>query len=286
MQQPCNQTLPGPDIEQVWALIHQELTPIASQEPIIASFLYANALKHDSMSNALSYLLSNTLGFEALPAIAIREIVASAFESEPALVEAARRDLCAFYYRDAACDMFATPFLYYKGYHALQTYRVAHYLWQNERQSLARFFQNRSAVVFGVDIHPGAKLGSGILLDHAQGVVIGETAVVDNDVSMLHGVTLGGTGKETGDRHPKVRRGVLISAGAKILGNVVIGECAKVAAGSVVLQDVPAFSTVAGVPAKIVSGAIAGHEPALAMDHSIIKNASLAHKQGDKPAKT
>lgn len=269
MQTPCNETLNGPTLEELWKTVHEELRSIADQEPIIASYLFATVLKHTTMCSSLSYLLANALSCEPLPAIAIREIIDKAFFTDPTIIEAARRDLCAFYYRDPACDLFSTPYLYFKGFHALQAQRVAHWLWNDNRKSLARLFQNRVSAVFGVDIHPGARIGSGILLDHAHGVVIGETAVVDDDVSILHAVTLGGTGKETGDRHPKVKRGVLIAAGAKILGNVTIGECAKIAAGSVVLTDVPPCTTVAGVPAHIVSQSQDTSEPSLAMDHSI-----------------
>jgi len=272
MHTPCNETLNGPPLEELWNTVHAELRSIAHQEPIIASYLFATVLKHTTMCSSLSYLLANALSCEPLPAIAIREIIDKAFFNDPTIIEAARRDLCAFYYRDPACDLFSTPFLYFKGFHALQAQRVAHWLWNDNRKSLARLFQNRVSAVFGVDIHPGAQLGSGILLDHAHGVVIGETAVVDDDVSILHAVTLGGTGKETGDRHPKVKRGVLIAAGAKILGNVTIGECAKIAAGSVVLTDVPPCTTVAGVPAHIVSQSKDASEPSLAMDHSIAEN--------------
>ena len=258
-----------PTLTELWQTVHDELNPIAQEEPIIASFLYATVLKHETMCSSLSYVLANALSCEPLPAIAIREIIDKAYKEDKSIIESAKRDLCAFYTRDPSCDLYSTPFLYYKGFHALQAHRIAHWLWQNNRKSLARLFQNRISAVLGVDIHPGARIGSGILMDHAHGVVIGETAVVGDDVSILHAVTLGGTGKESGDRHPKVMRGVLIAAGAKILGNVTIGECAKIAAGSVVLEDVPPRTTVAGVPAKIVSQNLKTDEPALAMDHSI-----------------
>lgn len=271
MQSKCNETLHGPNLQELWKILHEELSSIAHQEPIIASYLFATVLKHKTMCSSLSYLLANALSCEPLPAIAIREIIDTALATDPSIIESARRDLCAFYYRDPACDLFSTPFLYFKGFHALQAQRVGHWLWNDNRKSLARLFQNRVSAVFGVDIHPGARIGSGILLDHAHGVVIGETAVIDNDVSILHAVTLGGTGKVTGDRHPKVKSGVLIAAGAKILGNVTIGECAKIAAGSVVLEDVPPYTTVAGVPAQIVSQNKNAKEPALAMDQSIIE---------------
>tara|TARA_Y100001934_G_C12387241_1_gene797617 strand:+ start:36182 stop:37012 length:831 start_codon:yes stop_codon:yes gene_type:complete len=269
MQAKCNDMMHVPTLTELWQIVHDELNPIAQEEPIIASFLYATVLKHETMCSSLSYVLANALSCEPLPAIAIREIIDKAYKEDKSIIESAKRDLCAFYTRDPSCDLYSTPFLYYKGFHALQAHRIAHWLWQNNRKSLARLFQNRISAVLGVDIHPGARIGSGILMDHAHGVVIGETAVVGDDVSILHAVTLGGTGKESGDRHPKVMRGVLIAAGAKILGNVTIGECAKIAAGSVVLEDVPPCTTVAGVPAKIVSQNLKTDEPALAMDHSI-----------------
>jgi len=263
---PASKGLP---LEDLWHTIREEIKRLVEQEPILASFLYATVLKHDSMQGALSYLLATHLNCEALPAMAVREIIDEVLKQNPCIIECARRDLCAFYFRDPAAHSYSTPYLYCKGFHALQTHRIAHHLWQSNRLSLAQFFQNRSSTVFAVDIHPGAKIGSGIFLDHANGVVIGETAVVENDVSILHAVTLGGTGKDTGDRHPKVKRGVLIAAGAKILGKVTIGEFAKIAAGSVVLTDVPPCTTVAGVPAKVVGHCTQGSRPALAMDHAL-----------------
>jgi serine O-acetyltransferase len=176
-----------------------------------------------------------------------------------------------------------TPFLYFKGFHALQTHRIGHWLWNHGRESLALFFQNQMSVEFGVDIHPAARLGHGIMLDHATGVVIGETAVVGNNVSILQSVTLGGTGKDEGDRHPKIGDGVLISAGAKILGNIRVGDGAKVGAGSVVLENVPAHTTVAGVPARIV-GRPSSDQPALEMDHDFCCDESAARQSRTKHA--
>jgi serine O-acetyltransferase len=199
--------------------------------------------------------------------MSIREFMTEAFDA-PEIQAGIRKDLEAVIKRDPASHGISEPFLHYKGFHALESYRVSHWLWQNSRQALACYLQNRISEVFAVDIHPAAKIGKGILIDHATSVVIGETAVVDDDVSMLHEVTLGGTGKTTGDRHPKVRRGVLIGAGAKILGNVIVGEGSKIAAGSVVLTDVPPHTTVAGVPAVIV-GKPTSEQPSLEMDHRI-----------------
>lgn len=258
----------------LWPTIRQEAAVTAQGEPILSSFLHATILNHDSFEAALSFHLANVLDSATLPAIAIQEVIAQALSKDSCISYAAQRDMVATWERDAVCQDFITPFLFFKGFHAIQGYRIAHHLWKEQRTTLALFFQSRISQVLGVDIHPAARIGAGILMDHAHGVVIGETAVVDDDVSILHSVTLGGTGKESGDRHPKISRGVLLSAGAKILGNVRIGECVKVAAGSVVLNDVPPFTTVAGVPAKIVGQNKAAAEsasPAFTMNQCIEK---------------
>ncbi len=252
----------------VWQLIRQETERDAKSEPILASFLHATILKHKTLEAAMSFHLANRLASPAVSALLVREVLDEAFSAEPKIGTAIRADLKAVQERDSATSSLATPFLYFKGFHALQSYRVAHWLWQQNRQSLALYLQNRISMVFSVDIHPAARIGSGIMLDHATGLVIGETAVVMDNVSIMQSVTLGGTGKEQGDRHPKVEEGVLISAGAKILGNIKIGEGAKIGAGSVVLQDVPKHTTVAGVPAKIV-GVPQADSPALEMNHEI-----------------
>lgn len=254
--------------DPIWEAIRRETQQEAAEEPILASFLHATILNHDSLEAALSFHLANKLDSPTASALLLREVIEEAFADEPQIGEAIRADLFAIKQRDSACINLSTPFLYFKGFHALQSYRIAHWLCQHQRHALALFFQNRISVVFGVDIHPAAQLGRGIMLDHATGVVIGETAVVKDNVSIMQSVTLGGTGKEHGDRHPKVDDGVLISAGAKILGNIRIGEGAKVGAGSVVLQDVPPHTTVAGVPAKII-GKPQADQPALEMDHQI-----------------
>lgn len=254
------------DIDLVWERIRKETAAEAVDEPILASFLHATILNHDSLETALSFHLANKLDSPTASALLLREVIEEALNNDACIRSAIRWDLAAVEERDSACTTLSVPFLYFKGYHALQTHRVAHWLWQQGRQSLALFFQNRMSVVFGVDIHPAAELGFGLMLDHGTGIVIGETAVVGNNVSILQSVTLGGTGKEGGDRHPKVGNGVLISAGAKILGNITIGDGAKVGAGSVVLQEVPPHTTVAGVPAKIV-GTPNSDQPALDMNH-------------------
>lgn len=257
---PCNETL--------WQQLVDEVTNTAREEPLLAGFLHAVILNHSDISSALSFHLANKLNSEIMPALLLRELCDAAFTDDPTIVDSIRCDIIATYERDSACLDFSTPFLYYKGFHALAAYRVAHWLWQHERRPLALVLQHRISVAFGVDIHPAAVIGKGIMFDHATALVIGETAVVEDCVSILQSVTLGGTGKETGDRHPKVRRGVLIGPGATVLGNIEIGEGSKIVAASVVLKDVPARSIVAGVPGKVV-GTTTSEEPAEKMDHSL-----------------
>lgn len=258
----------APLADEIWGRLRREATQKAESEPILASYIHATILNHRRLEDALSFHLASKLATPNLPAMSIREFMGEAFDKSLDLQDAIRKDLEAVLKRDPASRGISEPFLHYKGFHALESYRVSHWLWENSRHALACYMQNRISEVFSVDIHPAAKIGRGILIDHATGVVIGETAVVEDDVSMLHEVTLGGTGKTTGDRHPKVRRGVLIGAGAKILGNVEVGEGAKVAAGSVVLTDVPPHTTVAGIPAVVV-GRPSTEEPSLEMDHRI-----------------
>lgn len=252
--------------DKLWQTIREETRAEAAKEPILASFLHATILKHDTLESALSYHLASILDYPATPAILLREVIDEALTHDASIIAAVGADIQAVFDRDSACDCYSTPFLYFKGFLALQSYRIAHWLWQNGRRSLALFFQHRISVVFGVDIHPAARIGHGIMIDHATGLVIGETCVIGNNVSIMQSVTLGGTGKEHGDRHPKVGNGVLISAGAKVLGNIRIGDGAKIGAGSVVLQDVPAHTTAAGVPAKII-GRPKCDQPALDMHH-------------------
>ncbi len=253
-------------IDPVWDRIRRETEEEVAAEPMLASFLHATILNHGNLEAALSFHLASQLDSPTASSLMLKEVIEESFLSCTDIGKAIRADLLAVEERDSACNSLAVPFLYFKGFHALQTQRVSHCLWNNGRESLALFLQNRVSSKFGVDVHPAAKLGQGIMLDHATGLVIGETAVVGNNVSILQSVTLGGTGKEEGDRHPKVGDGVLISAGAKILGNIRIGDGAKVGAGSVVLEDVPPHTTVAGVPAKVV-GRPTSDQPALDMDH-------------------
>jgi serine O-acetyltransferase len=240
-------------VDPVWAQLRVEAETMAIDEPALAGFIHATILKHDRLENALSYLLARKLGGGDIDPLLARETFEEALTGDAGIGDAIRADLSAVFERDPACHSFVEAFLYYKGFHALECYRIGHWLWNNNRHALALFFQSRISELFAVDIHPAAKLGRGIMIDHATGVVIGETAVVEDDVSMLHGVTLGGTGKGSGNRHPTIRRGVLLSMGAKILGNIEIGEYSRVGAGSVVLKSVPAGCTAVGIPAKLVN---------------------------------
>ena len=219
-------------VDPVWAQLRAEAEAMAAQEPALAGFIHGTILKHDRLESALSYLLARKLGGGDIDPLLARETFEEALTGDAGIGEAIRADLSAVFERDPACHSFVEAFLYYKGFHALECYRIGHWLWRQNRHALALFFQSRISELFAVDIHPAAQLGRGIMIDHATGVVIGETAVVEDDVSMLHGVTLGGTGKGAGDRHPKIRRGVLLSMGAKILGNIEIGEYSRVGAGS------------------------------------------------------
>ncbi|MCV6613901.1 MAG: serine O-acetyltransferase [Cellvibrionaceae bacterium] len=251
----------------IWSELRREAEASGAAEPCLASYYHGAILNHANLPDSLSFLLASKLDSHTLPAMIVREVIAEAYADEPAMIAAAVRDICAYYDRDPACDQYLMPFLYFKGFQSLQAYRVANWLWHQGREGLALYFQNRISQEFGVDIHPAAQMGSGIMIDHATGVVIGETAVVHDDVSMLHSVTLGGSGCDEGKRHPTVCAGVMLSAGAKILGNICVGRQAKVGAGSVVLASVQPHTTVAGVPAKQV-GVTVG-QPALDMDQQL-----------------
>ena len=255
-------------LPDLWQKARAEAELKVSEEPILGSYFHATILNHASFGAALSFRLASKLDNPMLPTMLIRQVIEEAISDDPTILEAAETDVLASFARDPACDDLTTPFLFHKGFHALQAHRIAHWLWLHDRRTLAQFFQSQISVGLGVDIHPAARIGRGLMLDHATGIVVGETAVIDDDVSVLHSVTLGGTGKETGDRHPKIRRGVLLAAGCKIIGNIEVGEGAKVGAGSVVLHDVPAHVTVAGVPAVIV-GKPREESPALDMDQRI-----------------
>jgi serine O-acetyltransferase len=252
----------------VWAALRNEAEAAARSESALASLIAAVILNHDSLGDALSYQLARKLGDQELRAMSLRDTIEEAYERAPAIVETAEYDLKAVFERDPACKGYVQPFLFFKGFLALQTHRVSHWLWAQGRETLAFYLQSRASEVFQVDINPAARIGKGVFIDHGTGIVIGETAVVGDDVSMLHGVTLGGTGAERGDRHPKIGKGVLLGAGAKVLGNITIGEYAKVASGSVVLKPIPPHCTAAGVPARIVNCPTC-EEPARTMDHTL-----------------
>ncbi len=254
--------------DRMWESIRADTMKDVEKEPLLASFFHAAILNHKSLENALGFILANKLASPVLQSILLMELFCSAFEKDPKMGISVCADLSAVKERDPACKGYMTPLLYFKGFHALQSYRIAHWLWSHKRRSLALAIQNRVSEVFAVDIHPAAKIGNGILIDHATGLVIGETAVIKDNVSILHQVTLGGTGKEKGDRHPKIGEGVLISANATILGNVIIGDGAKIGAGSVVLTNIPPHCTAVGVPAK-VCGHPKAPSPALEMNHQV-----------------
>ncbi|GAB4848396.1 serine/threonine-protein kinase HAL4/sat4 [Ancistrocladus abbreviatus] len=252
--------------DPIWVAIREEAKLEAEKEPILSSFLYASILSHDCLEHALGFVLANRLQNQTLLETQLMDIFCGVMMHDKDIQHSIRLDVQAFKDRDPACLSYCCALLYLKGYHSLQSYRVAHALWNQGRKILALALQSRISEVFGIDIHPAAKIGEGILLDHGTGVVIGETAVVGNRVSLMQGVTLGGTGKENGDRHPKVGDGALIGAGVAILGNIKIGEGAMIAAGSLVMKEVPPHSMVAGIPAKVI-GYADEQNPSLSMKH-------------------
>ncbi|HRO16340.1 MAG TPA: serine O-acetyltransferase [Paracoccus sp. (in: a-proteobacteria)] len=239
----------------LWDRIRDEAGTAVTDEPLLGALIHAGLLHHATFQAALAYRFSLKLASGEMSEQILREIADGAHARAPELAQAAQADIEAVYQRDPACHRLMQPMLFFKGFQALQAYRIAHWLWDSGRRDMAYFVQMRCSEVFGVDIHPAARIGTGVMIDHAHSIVIGETAVVGNDVSMLHSVTLGGTGKEDGDRHPKIGNGVLIGAGAKVLGNIHVGHHSRIAAGSVVLESVPPCKTVAGVPARIVGDA-------------------------------
>lgn len=255
-------------VDPVWQRIRQEAADAVRSEPLLGGLVHSSLLHHSSLERALAYRFSIKLASAEMSEQILREIADDAYASDAYLGKAARADIMAVFDRDPACHRYLQPILFFKGFQAVQAYRIGHWLWMHDRLDLAYYVQMRVSEVFGVDIHPAARIGMGIMIDHAHSIVIGETAVVGDNVSMLHSVTLGGTGKEDGDRHPKIGDGVLIGAGAKVLGNIRIGNCSRIAAGSVVLQDVPACKTVAGVPARIV-GEAGCAQPAVTMDQRL-----------------
>jgi serine O-acetyltransferase len=256
------------DSPPVWASLRNEAAHVAQTEPSLASLLNAVILKHDRLAHALSYQLARKLSDQELRAMGVREIAEEAYASDPNLIDIAEADLRAVFERDPACKGYVQPFLFFKGFLALQTHRVSHWLWTRGREPLAFYLQSRMSEQFQVDIHPATRIGSGVFFDHGTGIVIGETAVIGDDVSIMQGVTLGGTGAERGDRHPKIGNGVLLSVGAKVLGNISIGDYAKIAAGAVVLKSVPPGCTAVGVPARLINCPDC-EKPAQSMDHTI-----------------
>lgn len=276
MTQPAPQPHPrdaAAVVDPIWTRIRQEAEAAALREPEMAGFLHSAVLQQETLEAALAGRVAARLAHADLPEPLLRRTLERALEEDPSLREAVRRDIAAVVERDPATKRALEPLLYYKGFHALTAHRLAHGLWREGRQDMALWVQSRSSAVFQTDIHPAVQIGCGIFLDHATGLVVGETALIEDDVSILQGVTLGGTGKEGGDRHPKIRHGVLLGAGAKVLGNIEVGACARVAAGSVVLKPVPPCTTVAGVPARVL-GQAGCAEPARAMDQMLRDPAS------------
>ena len=253
--------------DPIWSEIRKEAQAAMGAEPALGSFIYATVLSHDRLEDAICHRLAQRLDHSDVDPVLINQTFQSLLAAHQDLGTAFRADLAAVFDRDPACNRYLEPLLYFKGFHALVAHRFAHALWHEGRRDFALFLQSQASRTFAVDIHPAARLGQGIMIDHATGFVVGETAVIGNNCSFLHAVTLGGSGKETGNRHPKIGENVLVGAGAKILGNITVGEGSRIAAGSVVLRDVPPHVTVAGVPAKVV-GAAGSAEPALEMEQT------------------
>ncbi len=255
--------------DPVWDHVRRDAEEMARSEPELGALIFANILNHSQLEHAVCHRVAQRLDHDNVNADLIRQTFLAIVEQEPEFGAIIRADLSAVYDRDPACSRLIEPLLYFKGFHALETYRFAHSLWHTGRKNFALYLQSQSSMVFNIDIHPAAKIGRGIMLDHGSGIVIGETAEIGDHSSLLHSVTLGGSGKEMGDRHPKVGRSVMIGAGAKILGNIHVGNCARIAAGSVVLKDVPPKTTVAGVPARVV-GEAGCSQPSRMMDQLLV----------------
>jgi serine O-acetyltransferase len=252
-------------VDPIWTEVRREAKEAVRAEPALAGFLYATILSKDRLEDAVCHRLAQRLNHSDVDAGLIAETFGQVLAEHPELGRAFRADLAAVYDRDPACSRYIEPLLYFKGFHALVTHRFAHELLKKGRRDFALYLQSQSSRIFAVDINPAARIGIGIMLDHGTGIVIGETAVVGDNCSILQNVTLGGTGKETGDRHPKIGANVLLSVGAKVLGNIKVGDCSRVGAGSVVLKEVPPRTTVAGVPAKEI-GPARCPDPARTMD--------------------
>lgn len=270
--------------DPVWECVRHDAEAAARAEPELAALMFANILNHSKLEHAVCHRLAQRLDHDNVNADLIRQTFLAIAEREPEYAEIIRADLSAVYDRDPACSRLIDPLLYFKGFHALETYRFAHSLWHAGRRDFAMYLQSQSSMVFNIDIHPAAKIGRGIMLDHGSGIVIGETAEIGDHTSILHSVTLGGSGKETGDRHPKVGRSVMIGAGAKILGNIHVGDCARITAGSVVLKDVPPKTTVAGVPARVIGEA--GCSQPSRMMNQLLAFADGAEQQAEKTGRS
>lgn len=255
-------------MDPIWDTIRKEAEEVAVSDPVLAAFVYTTILNQPSLEEAVIHRVCERLDHPDISANLLRQSYLEMLADEPSWGNVLRVDIQAVYDRDPACARFLQPLLYFKGFHAIQTHRLAHWLWNKGREDFALYLQSRSSAVFQTDIDPAAKIGRGLFLDHATGIVVGRTASIGDNVSILQNVTLGGTGKESGDRHPKIGCGVLIGSGAKVLGNIEIGDCSRIAAGSVVLKPVPANKTVAGVPARIV-GEAGCQEPSRAMDQIV-----------------
>ena len=255
-------------IGELWRRLRSEAEDVIRREPLLASYVYACVLNHKDLQSSLSFILANKLSDDVMPVVTVRELFEEAYGASTEIIDCAASDILAVFERDPAVNTHLPVILYLKGFQAIQVHRLAHFLWRGQHKDLALFIQGRNSEVFGVDIHPACVMGKGIMFDHATGIVVGETSVIDDNVSILQQVTLGGTGNEQGDRHPKIKSGVLVAAGAKVLGNITVGEGAKVGAGSVVLKDVAPHTTVVGVPAKPV-GTAGESAPAQTMDQSI-----------------
>jgi serine O-acetyltransferase len=262
-------------VDPIWTAVRDEANEAVERDPLLAAFLYSTVLNHATLEDAVIHRIASRLDHADVSAALVVQTFKAMQQEVPDWANVVRVDIQAYYDRDPACDRFIMPVLYFKGFHAIQTHRLAHWLWTSGRRDFALYLQSRSSAVFQTDINPAARMGKGIFIDHATGLVVGETAVIEDNVSILHGVTLGGTGKAGGDRHPKIRHGVLIGAGAKILGNIEVGHCAKIASGSVVLAPVPHNKTVAGVPARVV-GETDCDQPSRQMDQ-LLPSQSMEH---------
>jgi serine O-acetyltransferase len=255
--------------DPIWQEVRSEAEEVMRREPALGGFIFATILSHKRLEEAVCHRLAQRLNHADVDAGLISQLFADVLKEHPDMGICFRADLAAVYDRDPACNRYIEPLLYFKGFHALVTHRFAHKLWLSGRKDFALYLQSQSSRIFGVDMHPNARVGRGIMLDHATAIVVGETAVIGDNCSLLHSVTLGGSGKEKGDdRHPKIGANVMIGAGAKVLGNITVGNCSRIAAGSVVLHDVPKETTVAGVPAKVV-GPAGCPEPARSMDQRL-----------------